>query len=212
MNGAQHITSGIAILAFDVSLYYHIMTAWDIPKITEPMQAFAENLTEKPILTGISGLFFLGGLLIPDCDNPNSMAGKRLHLPFDHRTWMHSIWLVLFMFIAGFAFYPFWFMSLGCFIHLFCDSFSRQGVCWFYPISNYKHYGSAKIKKGHYIYLYGGPIGEGIAWLLCLLMIILTGFTIAGVFLEQSFMFKILSKCDTIVNEAYQRMHGLTGN
>ena len=109
---------------------------------------------------------FYIGTLFPDVDNENSMLGKFLHLPIEHRTWTHAIWLpILFSMLALIEPILWWFV-LGYMGHLVWDNASRGGVCFWYPISKYRHFGNsgAKIKNGHFVYLYRtGKTSEGIA-------------------------------------------------
>ena len=108
-------------------------------------------------------LFYLGSLL-PDIDSAHSMLGRHLHLPVKHRTWTHAIWIPLILFVAGFAFPPLWWVTLGYVLHLFWDGLSRGGVCWFYPISQYREYSNgAKVKKHHWLKLYSvGGFSENV--------------------------------------------------
>ena len=127
----------------------------------------------SPYKTIMDYLFFTGGMnivfyivvaiclyvvgsLLPDIDNEKSILGKIVYVPLEHRTWTHTIYIPLTLFIASIWCRLLLFLGLGYFMHLFIDSFSRCGVCWFYPISKYKHFGTsgAKIKNGHFFYLY----------------------------------------------------------
>ena len=105
----------------------------------------------------LGSIFFLIGSILPDIDSEKSMISKLLHfhLPFEHRTWTHSIWAVALLIICSLAFRPFVFMLAGYVMHLFWDAFSSAGVCFFYPIDKYRSYGNgAKVKKGHKLKLY----------------------------------------------------------
>lgn len=103
-----------------------------------------------------AGAAFLIGTLAPDIDNEKSMLGQMLHLNLEHRTWTHSIWAVLAAGILSCIAPIFWWFTLGYVGHLVWDTPSKCGVCWFYPISKYRHFGDngAKIKNGHQYYLY----------------------------------------------------------
>lgn len=112
----------------------------------------------------LAGIAFILGTLLPDCDNENSMLGKVIHLPFEHRTWTHTFWFLI-PFLVGAFFHPlFFYAGAGYFFHLFFDALSRGGVCWFYPISEYRSYGGgAKVKKKHWCKLYSvGKMSEGV--------------------------------------------------
>lgn len=100
-------------------------------------------------------MYFIGTLL-PDIDNPNSMLGRFVHVQVKHRTWLHAIYLYLIPAILGIWYPACAWLFFGVFVHLFWDSFSAAGNCWFYKLlSDYKEYpGGAKIKKGHKLKLY----------------------------------------------------------
>lgn len=78
-----------------------------------------------------------------------------------HRELTHAVWTcIVFMYLAvcvlpkPYSYYLFYF-TFGFFNHLFYDSFSKMGVCFFYPISNYKKYpNGSKVKKGHVFKFY----------------------------------------------------------
>ncbi|ADL36325.1 hypothetical protein bpr_II388 (plasmid) [Butyrivibrio proteoclasticus B316] len=95
------------------------------------------------------------GSLIPDIDNKTSTIGKPLFIlrPFqgtyDHRSRLPHTFLGCLMFtsivavlssfdpllVGGFLF--------GYILHLFVDSYTKQGIRWLYPISK-KYYGACK--------------------------------------------------------------------
>lgn len=98
---------------------------------------------------------FLLGVLLPDIDQEHSALGRYIHIPVRHRTWTHTIWFVA-LFAVPAYFLPFFvWIAYGSLLHIFFDSLSRGGICWFYPISKYKTYeGGAQIKKKHWLWLY----------------------------------------------------------
>lgn len=124
-----------------------------------------------PALMGVLILFALGSLF-PDIDTPTSTIGR--YFPFvgriiGHRTVTHTIWAVAVLGVAVWYFesiYVFSFVT-GYTIHIIQDSFSRQGIAWFYPlIGGYDTFGSgAAMKKGRkpgiFAYHTGG-LGEEI--------------------------------------------------
>ena len=66
-----------------------------------------------------------------------------------HRGISHSLWPVFGMGIGLYFLLsrPLFFgillgILLGWFFHLFGDAFSTAGIAWFYPLQQYKHYGS----------------------------------------------------------------------
>lgn len=113
-------------------------------------------------------LFYLGTLL-PDIDSKDSMLGRFVHLPLEHRTWTHTLWFVILLTILVYYVPIMWWLWWGYVLHLFWDSFSKAGICWLYPISRYKTYpGGAKVKRGHNLKLYGtGDVSETVVtWVI----------------------------------------------
>ena len=110
----------------------------------------------------LSILFLKIGTLLPDIDNKGSVLGSKLYnMGIDiesyigHRTYTHSIWLVLILFVLGKFFVPFRFMFFGVLVHIFVDSFSKAGICFVYPLKKYIHYNSgAFVADGHRYKLY----------------------------------------------------------
>lgn len=104
----------------------------------------------------VCAMLYLLGTVLPDADSPNSMIGKHIYIPLEHRTWTHTIWVVLLFFAISLKFRVVIWLCAGYFLHLFMDTFSYCGVCWMYPISKYRHYGSngAKVKEHHWLRLY----------------------------------------------------------
>lgn len=121
-------------------------------------------------------MFFLGTLL-PDIDNPKSMLGRFIRLPFKHRTWVHAVYLYLVFAVLGWYYPAFAWLFFGSFVHLFWDSFSAMGNCWFYKLfSDYREYPSgAKVKKGHKLKLYYA--GEWSEYVLVFIIVVFTAAT-----------------------------------
>lgn len=93
---------------------------------------------------------FIIGTLLPDIDSKTSLLGRVIHIPVEHRTWTHTIWICAILIAASF-FVPFvWALTVGYILHIIIDSFSTGGICWFYPISQYRMLNNGgKIKKHH---------------------------------------------------------------
>lgn len=109
-------------------------------------------------------LFYLGTLL-PDCDSKKSIIGRIIYIPVEHRTWTHTIWIPLCIFICSIWLPILFYFGAGYLLHLLWDNLSVGGVCFLYPINGYKHYGNtgAKVKQGHWLKLYRtGKVSEGI--------------------------------------------------
>lgn len=128
-----------------------------------------------PFILWIVGgfLLFLLGTLLPDIDSENSLLGRYIHIPIEHRTWLHTMWIPMIFLIVS-IWYPIliW-LGLGYMIHLFWDSFSYCGVCYFYPISKYRRYGNgAKVKQKHLFKLYRA--GKSSEYVFISMIVILT--------------------------------------
>lgn len=123
-----------------------------------------------PIL-GLFLLIVLFGTLCTDCDKEDSIMGKIIHVPVEHRTWLHAIWIPALCFFAGLAFKPAVWFALGWFLHEFMDSFSKMGNSYLYPIVGYRKYGEARVKKGihNFKLYYAGRQSETI-FMLCVVV------------------------------------------
>lgn len=158
MNGRHHLAAGAAFgaaFAAQAGIFYLSME----PDMQQAAAGFARG--NIPQLAAGVVLYALG-LVLPDCDQPNSTVGKYFHLPFEHRTWTHSVWFLVPMFLLGLVFWPFHFLWAGCLAHLLCDASSKCGVCFLRPVKGYKHFGDkgAKIKRGHFWKTYSTVTGE----------------------------------------------------
>lgn len=88
-------------------------------------------------------LSFSFGTVLPDIDSEDSTIGKYIKpisRMIPHRTITHTLWAVLA--IAGLAWslesiYLFA-LALGYVVHIAEDSFSEQGIRWFYPIPGFR--------------------------------------------------------------------------
>lgn len=166
MRGTNHILTGLAsvvtldtylkvitkIIDTDVYNHVHDYFAWhrhlDITNDTE-------QICVTVLAVILNSVLFLIGCLLPDIDQEKSTMGKIMHLPVKHRTWTHTIWAVV-LFAAISCFLPcMTFLTFGYILHIFFDSLSKGGICWFYPLSQYKTWTSgAQVKKNHKLYLY----------------------------------------------------------
>lgn len=130
-------------------------------------------------------LLTLLGSLLPDIDTPTSTLGR--FVPFigaiiPHRTITHTIWIVLVMGIAIFIFGGnayFIALWIGYILHIIEDTFSRQGIAWFYPIDGYRTYGSgAVVKRGRdpkfFYYRTGSDTETGIFYVALVFWLIFT--------------------------------------
>lgn len=106
--------------------------------------------TETLSITSILALSI--GALFPDIDESKSYIGRRtrgisdiINLVFGHRGITHTLvgWLVFSIFVFGVGFFLndiriSFYLSLGFFLHVLEDSFSKGSVMWFYPFSEKK--------------------------------------------------------------------------
>lgn len=84
---------------------------------------------------GLYTMFFILGTLFPDIDSKQSILGRYLYLPVEHRTWTHC-WLPVVL-LLYFAQTRIWlrYFTLGYILHLAEDAFSYKGIDFFYPIT-----------------------------------------------------------------------------
>jgi inner membrane protein len=82
------------------------------------------------------------GAILPDIDEPNSYIGKRLKFvskilkffKLKHRTYTHSLFFPLLIFLLGKIHPVFYFISFGVFMHIIGDFLTNGGVPLFYPL------------------------------------------------------------------------------
>lgn len=95
------------------------------------------------------------GTLLPDIDSKKSTLGRYVYLPLKHRTWTHTIWCVIPLFLLGIRHPIVGCICLGYVLHLLEDSVSAAGICFLYPLQNYREYpGGAFVAPNHRIKLY----------------------------------------------------------
>lgn len=183
MMGKNHIVCTSAMTATLLSVHHSLykmrsgitLNFWGIS--THNLQ-FLQTLDDKiwkftglnDNITSISSSFILiaffaliiFGTLCTDCDKSNSIMGRIIHIPVEHRTWLHAIWIPILSGFAGVSFYPAMWFAFGWFLHEFMDSFSREGNSYLYPFVGYNEYGQAKVKKGihNFKFYYSGKKSE----------------------------------------------------
>lgn len=105
-----------------------------------------------------SGLVFIGyliGSLLPDIDSKSSILGRYFHLPIGHRTWTHTIWAIIILFVVSIFIIPFRPVLIGFIMHVIEDYPSGCGICLTYPFHKYIEYESgARVADGHKFKLY----------------------------------------------------------
>ena len=174
MTGKSHlITNAASVITYSCGLFAlnksidSFSTQSDFTSIAVFTDTFMKQYLQyddlKILIIGVL-LSFIGTIL-PDIDSEDSMISRLLHIhiPIEHRTWLHAIYVPFLFCVIGAKFPLFGYLSFGYFVHLIMDSMSNCGICWFYPISKYRNYGRAKVKKVHYVKLYRtNSVSEGI--------------------------------------------------
>lgn len=154
MKAIGHLATGAAVaLAADTTIK-------NLAYSSGPLGNAAATLSDSsffaaPHISGAAGiaifsaLYFLG-LLLPDCDNAESFISKIIYIPVGHRTWTHSIWPILCLFILGIFWHPITGLAFGMLIHIFFDALSVSGICWLYPLTKYRDNIKSGIKPDKY--------------------------------------------------------------
>lgn len=166
MNGRHHIIANVATVSIvdtglkiiakvsDTDIYrsfHNFLFSRSIIGTEPAVNKIFTNIASAAVCAAL----FIVGSLLPDIDQEKSTLGKIIHIPVQHRTWTHTAWVVIVLAILS-IFLPclFW-LCFGYTLHIFYDSLSKGGICWFYPISQYRTWASgAQVKKNHKIYLY----------------------------------------------------------
>ncbi len=135
----------------------------------------------------LAAFLFVLGTLLPDCDTKSSMIGRVFHLPFEHRTWTHTIWALALCYAFACFVQVGFYLFAGYALHLIFDAFSYGGICWFYPLSRYRTYpNGARVKKRHVFRLYRtGQRSEGIfdvvVFTACAVVVVTTVASVVGI-------------------------------
>ena len=188
MMGRSHLVTGICALehAYAANVWIErtgfspFLSISRVAAVYSGMDKLEQN--EPAEYVGLFASFLVAyfiGVLLPDVDNPNSMLGRFIHIPVEHRTWLHAIYIYLIPAVLGWFVHPaFSWLFFGVLVHLFWDSFSAAGNCWFYKLfSDYRNYpGGAKVKKGHKLKLYHTGEWTEYALLFCIVTITVISF------------------------------------
>lgn len=144
--------------------------------------------TSGPASFTLALLVFMIGALAPDIDTESSELGryvKPISTRLTHRTVTHTIWIVLLLAVASWFFHSSYLFAFtfGYTLHIIEDTFSRQGICWFYPIlGSYDRFsGGAAIKHGRkplFFYYRTGKASEQIVFYAALAVHALCAFLI----------------------------------
>ena len=122
-------------------------------------------------------LFYYIGSLLPDIDSENSLLGRYFHIPMEHRTWTHTIYFPILILVISFVWPIFFWLFFGIMTHLFWDSLSFGGVCFLNPVTGYRKYGKAKVKKKHILKLYRS--GKPSEYVVVTILVMVTIFSLA---------------------------------
>lgn len=158
MTGKGHLVTGVCTGV--LVMFTGEAAAAHLP----PMIGQIHGILLRELLPEMAGLGFclcfaayVLGLLLPDVDQKNSMLGRFIHIPVEHRTWLHAIYPYLLLLSAGHKLHPaFYWVFAGVCVHLFWDGLSLQGNCWLYKLaSDYESTETGgKVKKHHRLKLY----------------------------------------------------------
>lgn len=157
--------AGVAVGSYLGTLYSGIGSEW----FYTIWDTTVQYLFQKPLgpdwmhMILLSGMYVVGTLL-PDIDSRTSLLGRMIYLPVEHRTWTHTLWVLLFLLPCLFVTPFFAAILAGYALHLIVDSVSYQGVCWLYPLSSYRTFSNGgKVKQHHWLKLYRcGKVSEGV--------------------------------------------------
>ena len=154
MTGKSHIATSV-VTAGIVAETLFVMEQQPVNTVCYSISEHAKNFLldngaiSFPVFIGISIILYLLGAILPDIDHPYSMIGKIVHLPIEHRTWTHAVWIPAMLCIAGIFWRPLFFLGVGMLSHDFWDSPSESGISPFYPKKN-KHHVVKLYKVGHF--------------------------------------------------------------
>lgn len=180
MMGKRHVIVNSAIVT---SMYFFCEYARNCqfqsvipPTIPNQLHQYFYGTMSDSVLqlpwTVVLFVSMLFGTLLPDIDKKTSMLGRYVHIPVKHRTWTHTAWALFILFGLGLLSSIFGAMFVGYGLHLLIDSVSWAGICWFYPIQQYRYYpNGAFVAKNHKCKLYhAGEKSELVfMWLIVLI-------------------------------------------
>ena len=165
MLGKNHILSAHSVAVIGKLTYdYGVEHQWVSPDVQEFCNAVYLKATGPLVSLGIRNEWIIWiilialytfGTLLPDIDSSNSLLGRWFYLPVEHRGATHTMWALGILLLAGVGLPLVIPVAVGYFVHLWMDDLSRSGICWWYPISQYREYnGGGRIKKGFHLWIY----------------------------------------------------------
>lgn len=165
MLGKNHAISATSVAVIGKLTYdYGVQNQWVPPTIQEfcnqvyqravqPLESL--GIMNQVLLWSILFVPYIFGTLLPDVDSPNSLLGRWIYIPVEHRGATHTIWALGILVLATIGLPIVIPIAVGYFVHLWLDDLSRSGICWWYPISQYREYnGGARVKKGFHLWIY----------------------------------------------------------
>lgn len=104
--------------------------------------------------------------LLPDIDSPTSILGRHVKWfssVVPHRTYTHTIWAILLILIPAIMYNITWLtiIGYGYFLHVWEDSYSKQGIAWIYPITQYRIYPNGAVVKHGFKPIFYYRTGKG---------------------------------------------------
>lgn len=164
MEKGNHITTATTCLVAAGAIIY-----------SQSPEIISQNLptvTDKVIFCAS----FLVGTTLPDIDQKIKYI--------KHRTFTHSFLFLIMLLLPGIFYRPLLGLFFASFHHILIDSFSAQGVAFFWPFQGYIRYDNGKsIKSGYHIKLYKA---KSTAESILAVIICLFNLAIAVSFLSQS--------------------------
>lgn len=165
MLGKNHAISATSVAVIGKLTYdYGVQNQWVPPTVQEfcnqvyqravqPLESL--GITNQILLWTLLFVLYIFGTLLPDVDSPNSLLGRWIYIPVEHRGATHTIWALGILALATIGLPIVIPIVVGYFVHLWLDDLSRSGICWWYPISGYREYnGGARVKKGFHLWIY----------------------------------------------------------
>lgn len=137
MTGKSHLATGVASVVVLADTIF--ITTNKYSMFTDTAVKIKDFLLDNQsmpmwLFLVVSAILFLLGLLLPDIDHPYSMLGRIIHIPIEHRTWTHYIWLPATLCVVGIFYrFVFW-LSIGILLHDLWDKPSASGLNMLYPI------------------------------------------------------------------------------
>lgn len=178
MLGRTHVTTTTATgsaAIYGLYLATQSETLWlkDLSiAITDRLGLPFDQLTFWPFTLWMSFCILALGLgaLLPDIDSKSSILGRYVPWVQDtvgHRTITHTIWIVALLFGLAFwlEFTVVWMIAIGYTLHIVQDSFSVQGINWFWPLGKGFHVRLYRVGGLFEDIIYGLSMGAHV-WLL----------------------------------------------